>query len=225
MSVPQGYPSPKALIETLVNFRNMASRIRVETKSMSEKFQCWFHEMEYSYEIATQVEEAITHALTLTSQVPSVPPLERLRKLLIKLPSVAEQIKIRHKSNGAPRPTLEIADEYDVQDLLRSVLHIEFDDIRAEEWTPSYAGNSKRVDFLLPKDSVIIEVKKASQKLKQLDISEQLTIDIAYYKKHPSAKHLVCLVWDEGKFLTNSVALKSDLEESNDGFVEVVIVR
>ena len=46
---------------------------------------------------------------------------------------VALQLRSRHKG----RPTLEITDEYDVQDLLHAVLRIFFDDVRPEEWVPS----------------------------------------------------------------------------------------
>ena len=40
----------------------------------------------------------------------------------------------------ADRPPIVIADEYDVQDLIRTILVAMFDDVRPEEWTPSYAG-------------------------------------------------------------------------------------
>ena len=54
----------------------------------------------------------------------------------------------------------EIKDEYDVQDLLNALLRLNFDDVRPEEYTPSYAGSSTRVDFLLKKEKIVIEVKK-----------------------------------------------------------------
>jgi hypothetical protein len=38
------------------------------------------------------------------------------------------------------RPTLDVVDEYDVQDLFHALLRIDFDDVRDEEWAPSYAG-------------------------------------------------------------------------------------
>jgi len=44
---------------------------------------------------------------------------------------------------------LEIRDEYDVQNLLHAILKLHFEDIRPEEWAPSYAASSKRMDFLL----------------------------------------------------------------------------
>jgi hypothetical protein len=45
---------------------------------------------------------------------------------------------MRHRYSE--RPTLEVEDEYDTQDLFHALLAIDFDDIRREEWTPSYAG-------------------------------------------------------------------------------------
>lgn len=61
--------------------------------------------------------------------------------------------KIRQRYND--RETLHIKDEYDVQDLLHSLLKIYFDDIRPEEWNPSYAGSSTRSDFLLKDQQTI----------------------------------------------------------------------
>ncbi|MEI6002257.1 hypothetical protein H3V53_35580 [Paraburkholderia bengalensis] len=43
-----------------------------------------------------------------------------------------------------------MTDEYDVQDLLHGVLHLEFDDIRPEEWCPSYAGTGTRRTSCFP---------------------------------------------------------------------------
>ena len=57
----------------------------------------------------------------------------------------ANQLKRRH----GERETLIIKDEYDVQDLLHALLKLHFSDVRPEEWTPSNAGNSNRMDFLL----------------------------------------------------------------------------
>ena len=61
---------------------------------------------------------------------------------------IAKQLTNRHNN----RETIEIRDEYDVQDLLHAILRIFFEDIRPEESTPSYAGKSSRMDFLLNTD-------------------------------------------------------------------------
>jgi len=70
--------------------------------------------------------------------------------------SYVNQLKNRHDK----RAPLEIDDEYDVQDALHAILKLHFKDIREEEYTPSYAGSSSRVDFLLKEEQIVIEVKK-----------------------------------------------------------------
>lgn len=90
----------------------------------------------------------------------------------------------RHSS----RSTLEVTDEYDVQDLLNAILRLHFDDVRPEEWTPSYAGGNNRMDFLLKDDEISIEVKMTRDGLKDKELGEQLIIDIAKYKEHPNCK-------------------------------------
>jgi len=58
---------------------------------------------------------------------------------------VARQLQQRHDN----RQTIEINDEYDVQDLFHALLKIHFEDVRPEEYTPSYAGSSTRVELLV----------------------------------------------------------------------------
>ena len=65
-------------------------------------------------------------------------PIETLRKFCSKFYSIARKLRNRHNS----RETLDVTDEYDVQDLLDALLALDFDDVRPEEWTPSYAGKS-----------------------------------------------------------------------------------
>lgn len=109
--------------------------------------------------------------------------------------------KIRERYDN--RNTLDINDEYDVQDLLFATLQLFFDDIRKEEWTPSYAGNSSRVDFLLKKEKIVIEVKKTRASMKDKDLGEQLIIDIAKYKVHPDCEKLICFVYDPEARIAN----------------------
>lgn len=79
--------------------------------------------------------------------------------VLERFHSVARRLLVRHDN----RSTLRVEDEYDVQDLLHSLLNLVSDDIREEEWTPSYAGKSLRVDFLLKKERIVVEAKKTSK--------------------------------------------------------------
>lgn len=146
---------------------------------------------------------------------------EKLQNILNKFHRTAQQIKIRHSN----RPTIEINDEYDVQDLLQSILNIEFDDIRPEEHTPSYGGSSTRMDFLLKKEQIVIEVKIASDKLKEKEIGEQLILDIAHYKEHQDCKTLYCFIYDPKSILTKKSNLINDLEKKYDGLEVKIVIR
>jgi hypothetical protein len=75
------------------------------------------------------------------------------------------------------RPPLVVADEYDDQYLFRALLAQFFDDIRDEEYTPSYAGRNSRIDFLLPGYKLAVELKHASPTLNDAKLGEQLIVD------------------------------------------------
>ncbi|MBL1729070.1 hypothetical protein ELD60_31035, partial [Klebsiella pneumoniae] len=122
-----------------------------------------------------------------------------VKKICSRFHLVANQLKTRHSN----RESLVISDEYDVQDLLHALLHIYFDDIRPEEWTPNYAGGSSRVDFLLKNEGIIIEVKKTRATLKAKDIGSELLIDSQRYRSHPDCKKLLCFVYDPDGWIAN----------------------
>lgn len=133
----------------------------------------------------------------------------------------AKQLQRRHDG----RPTIEINDEYDVQDLLHSLLLLYFEDVRAEEWTPSYAGGSKRMDFLLKESEIAIEVKMTRKGLKDKEIGEQLIVDIANYKQHKSCKSLYCFVYDPDANIRNPRGLEKDLQDLARDYSVRVFVR
>ena len=113
-----------------------------------------------------------------------------LSRLCVRFPLVVRQVRQRHNS----RDTLDVGDEYDVQDLLHGLLLLFFDDVRSEEHTPSYAGKATRMDFLLAQESIVIEAKMTRKGLGAKEVGEQLIVDIAHYKQHPKCSTLYCLV-------------------------------
>lgn len=132
---------------------------------------------------------------------------------------ISRQLRTRYKQ----RSTLDIKDEYDVQDLLHALLLLHFNDVRTEEWTPSYAGGCVRVDFLLKDYQTFIEVKKTRQSMTEKELGEQLIIDCEKYKSHPDCKKLYCFVYDPEGFLGNPIGIKNDLEKAHEGFIKVYI--
>lgn len=124
------------------------------------------------------------------------------------------------------RTTIDVNDEYDVQDLLHALLRLYFEDVRKEEWTPSYAGGSARMDFLLKNERVVIEVKKTRNTLSDKELGNQLIIDKEKYKQHPDCSQLLCFVYDPEGRIANPRGLENDLNsEEGDSFKVKVIIR
>jgi hypothetical protein len=134
-------------------------------------------------------------------------PLQPIRMLCDRFHVVCRQLRSRHES----RPTLDVQDEYDVQDLLHALLALHCDDIRTEEWTPSYAGRSARMDFLLKQERIVVEVKKARRGLGAREIGDQLIEDVSRYQSHPDCVTLVCFVYDPDGLIANPRGIENDL--------------
>ena len=143
---------------------------------------------------------------------------ELLENIFNKFHKVARQLRTRYNS----RETLNITDEYDVQDLLHALLLLHFDDVRPEEWTPSYAGGAVRMDFLLKKEKIVIEVKKTRNTMTSKTLGEELIIDKEKYSSHPDCEKLYCFVYDPEGLLGNPMGIKNDIESSGS-FIKVFI--
>lgn len=135
--------------------------------------------------------------------------------------AVARRLEKRHDG----RATLLIEDEYDVQDLMGSLLLSRFWDVRPEEGTPSHAGKSSRIDFLIKQEKLVVETKMTRDSLTDSKLGEEIIIDIARYKAHPDCKMLFCFVFDPGHRLKNPHALESDLSGNKDGLEVRVQIR
>lgn len=90
---------------------------------------------------------------------------------------------LTHRRKGAQQ--LTFSNEYDVQDMLHALLRPWVSDIRPEEFTPSYAGSSTRMDFLLPAHGLVIELKFVRDRTHAKRIGDELIIDIEHYRVHP----------------------------------------
>lgn len=131
---------------------------------------------------------------------------------------------LTHRRKGAQ--ALSFSMEYDVQDLLHALLRPWVADIRPEEFTPSYAGSSTRMDFLLPKYKLVIELKFVRDGNHARKIGDELIVDIDHYRRHPDCNELWCVVFDQDHLLPNAEGLKSDLEgarTTKDGTINIRI--
>ena len=145
-----------------------------------------------------------------------------LMNLFDRFPIVARQLRQRYSN----RDPLDVTDEYDVQDLLHALLRIWWDDVREEEWTPSYAGKAARVDFFLPDDSCVIEVKMARKGLTQREVGDQLIVDIARYGQMANCSRLYCFVYDPDGYIKNPRGVEADLStQTTENLMVKVFIR
>ena len=154
------------------------------------------------------------------SQVQELSAIDKLELLIRRFHKVARRLRSRHAS----RSTIEIEDEYDVQDLFHSLLCIYFDDVRPEEYTPSYAGSASRVDFLLKQEKIIIEIKKTRKGLSAKEVGEQLIIDSQRYQAHPDCNTLICFVYDPEGRVANPRGIENDLTTEINGMPVTVFI-
>jgi hypothetical protein len=164
-----------------------------------------------------------------TSRQPTSPLSEKPGKVEELLEIVVHGLRramhpLTHRRKGAQ--PLSFTNEYDVQDLLHAMLRPSISDIRPEEFTPSYAGSSTRMDFLLPAYSLVIETKLVRDRTHAKRIGDELIVDIEHYRRHPGCKRLWCVVYDPDHLITNADGLRVDLEghrSSKDGEVVVKV--
>jgi hypothetical protein len=131
-----------------------------------------------------------------------------LDNLLRRLPLVIRQLRVRHSD----RPPFRVVDEKDLEDLLRALLPLHFEDIRPECRTPSYAAGT-RTDFLLAKEGIALTVKLAQPR-----IVKQAVEDAAYYRDQRKCRTLVVFVYDPEASLREPCLPREAGAENNEGF-------
>lgn len=157
---------------------------------------------------------------------------EELKKFFLgdaELPSMAAELRDRLQTVGtvlanfhsfvlqmnrsrSGRASVDVRNEFDVQDILYALLRLHFSDIRDEEFVRSHAGANSRMDFLLFDDEIGIEVKMARETLKDGKLGDELIVDINHYAQHEGCKYLICFVYDPLHLVKNPAALKKGIE-------------
>jgi hypothetical protein len=170
---------------------------------------------------ATPVTEALSTKVSSGPMKPS--GVDELLLVLLKNLRRAMHPLTHRRKGSVP---LKFSSEWDVQDLLHALLRPWVADIRPEEFTPSYAGTSTRMDFLLPVYRTVIEMKFVRDTDHAKKIGNELIVDIEHYRKHPDCGILWCVVYDPDHLIRNPEGLK-ELEgprTAKDGSVEVKVL-
>jgi hypothetical protein len=127
---------------------------------------------------------------------PDQDPLNLIRKVCLRFHSVARQLRLRKDY----RPTLEVDDDHDLQDLLCALLKVEFDEVATDEWTPPYTRGAPRTTLLVNRDQIAIVAKKTGPGVTTKDLADQVAADSAYYRAQGRCSTVFCFMYDpEGR--------------------------
>ena len=201
----KGYSSSQSFFITSVG--HVPSESEKQKNYISSLHRMKHHLIRFKSEIETSLKNN-----GVTDDIDAINTLELI---FSKFHDIVRQLRKRHDN----RVTLNVSDEYDVQDLLHSLLKMFFSDIRPEEVAPSYAGNHRRIDFVLKSEKISIEVKMTRPNLKNREVSKQLNDDIASYKTHPDSDTLICFIYDPDGWIDNPIGFERDVySQSSEKF-------
>ena len=158
--------------------------------------------------------ERLSELLSRDGKDRGLEALRQVERICERFHLVVRQL---HSRRGEREPFL-VKDEFDVQDLLHALLMIYFDDVRPEEFSPSFAGSGSRLDFLLKAEGLVVEIKRARKTLSTKELGDELLVDIQRYRGHPDCRRLVCFVYDPDGHISNPHGIEADLTRSVDGF-------
>jgi hypothetical protein len=122
---------------------------------------------------------------------PVTDALSRLTVLLRRLPRMIRQLRVRQ----GDRPPFRVTDERDLEDLVRAVLPLSFDDIRPRQRTPHYDPGT-RTDFLLAQDGIALVIKLVRAKSNTAQLVEQFHEDAACYRDLENCHTLIGWIYD-----------------------------
>jgi hypothetical protein len=169
-------------------------------------------------EVNLKLSDYIHEKSELVTKIPYETPI---MKIFNRFHLAAKIIEERYNE----RSTIIIKDEYDTQDLLKTLLSIEFESIQDEEYSPSFAGKRSRIDFFLRIENIGIEVKKVRDKSHSKSINEEIIIDKECYSKLPGIENLYFFIYDPEFYLTNRKDLVEDLEKTKpNGYKNLRII-
>jgi hypothetical protein len=126
-------------------------------------------------------------------------PLARLERLLRRLPRVARELGRRE------RAPLVVRDDRDLDDVVRALLSIEFDDVRPQARTPRY-DRGNRTAFEVRPECIIVVAHRVWSGIDEAALAERLADDVKEYRGRGS---LVILAYDPERRLPSPERLEA----------------
>ncbi len=169
---------------------------------------------------AGQASATLRHAGSgLPSPLPD-DPLETIRKLCARFHAIVRQLRLRREY----RPTIDVEDERDVQDLMFALLRYELEEVSPHEWVPPYQNPTPSTAMVLPRHRLVVLAKKTRSGHGAREIAQELTADGQEFSTAAGPQSLVCFVYDPDGRIGNPRSLEADLTRVSDAQVLEVII-
>jgi hypothetical protein len=138
---------------------------------------------------------------------PGADAIDRLEVLLRRLPRVAREL-------GRQRTPLTIRDDRDLDDLVRSLLPVIFDDVRPEARTPLYSRTT-RTALYLADEGVVVVTHLVRPGISEADLAARWEADVSEYTARGRA--LVVFVYDPERRLPDPERVEAMWSREADG--------
>ncbi len=154
---------------------------------------------------------AAPETVTTTPPVPTLKDVEeRLVRIFRATPRGIREIAPEHRYDG--RKTLEVNDEFDLQDLLRAFLRMEFPDLIHEDPLPKVASSSGRIDFAVRGKKIYIELKVfKSESHWNSTMSKDIASKIERYGRSHECDLLIFFIYDPKQAMREAASIEKDL--------------
>jgi hypothetical protein len=134
--------------------------------------------------------------------------------------------KLGDRSHG--REPFIVENEYDVQDLIETVLRGTFPEVVREEWTTKRAGSAKRIDLVIRSLGILVECKYVRDTNHAKKIADELRIDFECYHDYPDCRQLYVYVYDPDRLIDDPENFAADLngvrrKRDHEFSVEVIV--
>jgi hypothetical protein len=145
-------------------------------------------------------------------QAKSISTANSLETFLRRLPLAIRQFRERWRT----RTPFRVEDEHDLEDVVRSLLPLFFDDVRLRSRAPAYAPDT-RTDFLLFQEKIVLTIKQITLDRGQTCLEKQLQEDKSFYRTAPDCGTLWVYVYDPQAYLQDPHLLEAIWSQGEEG--------
>ncbi len=138
----------------------------------------------------------------------TLPTVTLAINILESFPDVVSKFLYRRQGKSP----LKVTDEYDVQDIIFSMMRGSFPTLQYENPNQKAGITGSIADFTINELGLFIEVKYIDKKGKEKLVQEECKKDIISYSKQPNCQKIIFFVYDPNRCIDNEHAFKGGLD-------------